>query len=173
MRQIFETKSGRIALGGILAAGSIAIMMFACILPASRTGLVAISGLFPMVGVLIGSRMVGYLCWFSTGVLGIFLLPDKGCALLYLLFFGLYPVLKSQIESIRKFVLEWILKLLFFNFVFLFVWFTFQNLFLAQGVTGGEIQLPVLILMGEVMFVCYDFLLSHIVALLRKRLERK
>lgn len=167
MRQIFSSRSGKISLGGILAAGSVALMLCSNLLPISRTGLVAIAGLFPMIGVVAAGHAVGYLSWFTAGILGLLLLPDKGNALLYLLFFGLYPVLKGQIEGIRKLLLEWILKFIYFNLTFLLCWFVFRHIFLTGSSPLNSISLPVLFLAGNVVFVCYDLLLSHVVALLR------
>ena len=171
MRRIVECKSGKIALGGVLAACSLTIMMLSCSLPAFRTGFIALSGLFPMIGVLIAGRTVGYLCWITSGILGMFLLPDKGNALLYLAFLGLYPVIKGQIESIRILVLEWIIKLLCFNLVFSVFWIFFQELFLTEGLILLKQYFVVVVLAGNIVFVCYDFLLSHVVALLCRRLH--
>ena len=171
MRQIFETKSGTIALSGVLAACSLATMMCACFLPVSRTGMVAISGLFPLAGALKAGWSAGYLCWGSAGILGLLLLPDKGIALVYLLFLGLYPVLKGQIESIRKILVEWILKLLYFNFILLLARVVFQSLILNVGFQWTEQTFWWIILAANALFVCYDFLLSRVVALLRRRLK--
>lgn len=166
MRQIFRTKSGKVALGGILAAGSLATMMLAGVLPLWKSGLVALTGLFPIVGVLIAGRAVGYFCWFTVGILGIILLPDKGIALLYLLFFGLYPVLKEQIESIRRLPVEWIIKFIFFNLIFSIFCVFFQYLFLSE-LSGLYLNKKgFLYLLGNGMFVCYDILLSRVVAIL-------
>ena len=46
-------------------------------------------------------------------LLGLILLPVKSNALLYLLFFGLYPMIKSLIERLRQLPLELLLKLAF------------------------------------------------------------
>ena len=171
MWQIFQSKSGKIALGGILAAGSLSIMMVGGIFPFWRSGLAALSGLFPMIGVLIAGRVVGYLCWFTVGVLGMILLPDKGIALLYFLFLGLYPVLKEQIESIRKLPLEWLIKLIFFNLILSIFCFFFQHLF-SLGLSDWLLnKKSFLYLIGNIVFVCYDIILSRIVGILRSYLR--
>ena len=40
-----------------------------------------------------------------------FLLAEKEAAILYLFFFGHYPILKGLIEKIKKAVIEWVLKI--------------------------------------------------------------
>ena len=44
----------------------------------------------------------GFFCYGATGLLGLLLVPDKANALLYLLFFGLWPMLKSLLERIAQ-----------------------------------------------------------------------
>ena len=116
-------------------------------------------------------RGAGYLCWGAAGLLGLILLPDKGVALLFLLFLGLYPVVKGAIESLRRLPLEWALKLAFFNLALTLCWFLFRELFLPalpDWLTGS---LPVLYGAGNVVFVIYDIGLSRLVGLLRARLS--
>lgn len=168
MRTFFRTPTGRIALGSVLAAGSLAVLMLACISPIGQMGVTAMAGLFPMIGVLVAGRVVGYLCWAAAAILGFLLLPDKAVVLLYLVFLGLYPVLKECIESVRMLPLEWMLKLVYFNLALTLVWFVFQAWFLpmlpewTDGVLYG---------LGNLIFVCYDIGLSRLIALIRVKLR--
>ena len=98
------------AMGGVLAAGSLAVLWLACAAPSGRIGLTAAAGLFPVAATLYAGRAAGYLCWASSALLGLFLLPDKGVAALYLAFLGVYPVAKGRIESLNRPGLEWGLK---------------------------------------------------------------
>lgn len=163
-------KSHRTALGGVLAAGSLAVLWLACVAPSGRVGLAAVAGLFPVAGVLSVGRAAGYLCWAASGILGLLLLPDKGIALLYLLFLGLYPVVKSQIESLRRQILEWILKLLYFNVVLCFMLLVFKTLFLAILPPWLEAGGALLFLVGNLIFVLYDVGLSRLIGLFYHRL---
>ncbi len=166
----FSTPSGGVALGGVLAAGSLAVLWLACVVPSGRLGLAAAAGLFPMAGVLAAGRAAGYLCWAAGGILGLILLPDKGVALLYLAFLGLYPVVKGRIESLRRRSAEWVLKLVFFNGVLTLFWFLLQGLFLPDPPHWlGENSL-LLYAVGNLVFVVYDVGLSKLIALLRVRI---
>ena len=166
----FSTPSGGVALGGVLAAGSLAVLWLACVVPSGRLGLAAAAGLFPMAGVLAAGRAAGYLCWAAGGILGLIMLPDKGVALLYLAFLGLYPVVKGRIESLRRRSAEWVLKLVFFNGVLTLFWFLLQGLFLPDPPHWlGENSL-LLYAVGNLVFVVYDVGLSKLIALLRVRI---
>ena len=89
----FHTTSRRTAVAGVLAAGSLAVLWLACMVPSGRIGLTGAAGLFPVAAVLAAGRAAGYLCWAASALLGLFLLPDKGVALLYLIFWGRSPVI--------------------------------------------------------------------------------
>lgn len=58
---------------------------------------------------------IALITYISISVLSLFLLPDKECALMYALFFGYYPIIKSSIDKINSFILRIILKLFVFN----------------------------------------------------------
>ena len=155
----------------MLAAGALVMLWLACMAPSGQLGLTAVGGLFPMAASVAAGRAVGYLCWGAAGLLGLILLPDKGVALLYLIFLGLYPVVKGAVESLRRLPLEWALKLAFFNLALTLCWFLFRELFLPalpDWLTGS---LPVLYGAGNVVFVIYDIGLSRLVGLLRARLS--
>ena len=163
-------RSAPVALGGVLAAGSLAVLWVACTAPSGRLGLTAAAGLFPVAGVLAAGRAAGYLCWAAGGLLGLLLLPDKGVALLYLVFLGLYPVVKSRIESLNRLGNEWVLKLAFFNGALTLFWFALRGLFLPNPPPWlGENSL-LLYGAGNVIFVIYDIGLSRLISLIQARL---
>lgn len=172
MAQKFSGLDSRsIALGGILAAGSLVVLYLACIAPSGRFGLAALAGLFPVAGVLAAGRTVGYLCWFAAGVLGLILLPEKGIPLLYLLFFGLYPVVKSRIESIRRQSVECLLKLICFNMALTVSWFALRAMIMPAPPAWLVNNLALLYLGGNLVFLAYDFGLSKLIAVLQTRLR--
>lgn len=169
-----QNEKGRFsaALGGVMAAGSLAVLWLACVVPSGRMGVAAAAGLFPMVTTLYAGPAAGYLCWAAAGLLGLILLPDKGVALLFLAFFGLYPVVKGGIESLRRLPLEWILKLVMFNLVLSLFWFILRELFLPSPPPWLGENTPLLFGVGNLAFIAYDTGLSQLIALLRQRLDR-
>ena len=158
----------RTALCGLCAAGSLVFLLLACVAPSGRMGLTAVAGLFPVAAVLRAGASAGYLTWIVSGLLGIILLPDKGVGLLYLLFLGLYPVVKGNIESLRRLPLEWVLKFLYFNVALAVCWFGVRSLFLPD--VPEWLGTPLLFAGGNVVFFVYDIGLSRIIGLLRVRL---
>ena len=163
-------RSGKTALGGVLAAGALAFLWLACVAPTGRRGLSAGGGVFPMAGTLALGRGAGYLCWGAAGLLGLLLMPDKGVALLFLTFFGPYPVVKGRIESLRRLPLEWVLKLAYFNVILTLGWFVLRGLFLPNPPAWMVGNIPLLYGAGNVVFVIYDLGLSRLVGLLSARM---
>ena len=156
------SKAYRTELVGVLAAGSLALLWITCLSPSGRLGLDAVAGLFPMAAVMAAGRTAGYMCWAAAGVVGLILLPDKGVARMYLLFFGLYPVLKSLFEGKKRLCLSWILKLGYFNLVLAIFWFVLRALFLPNLPVWLD-QSWMIWLLGNIVFIVYDIGLSRLI----------
>ena len=103
------------------------MLWLACITPTGRLGVTAAAGLFPISAVLLAGRGAGLLCWAAASVLGLLILPDKGVALMYLCFMGLYPVVKSRLEQCASRPLEWVGKLACFNGALTLLWVVFRG----------------------------------------------
>lgn len=161
------------AVGGVLAAGSLALLWLACAAPSGRIGFTAAAGLFPMAAAMYAGRRTGYLCWAASAVLGLLILPDKIVGLLYLTFLGLYPVVKGRLETLGRLDLEWGLKLASFNLVLTLFWFVFQELFLPQAPAWLAENTLLAYGLGNLLFVAYDLGLSQIVARIRAYLMRR
>lgn len=154
-----------------MAAGSLAFLWGASLTPSGRLGLTAVAGLFPMAAVLSAGRGVGYLCWAASGLLGLVLLPNKEVPILYLIFLGLYPVVKEHIEALRRRGIEWCLKLGYFNLALTFVWIVLHSLFLPSLPDWLRNNSLLLYGAGNLIFVLYDIGLSKLIALFRARLR--
>lgn len=160
------------ALGGILAAGSLALLWLACVVPSGRIGLAAAAGLFPMTAAMCVGRGAGYLCWAAAALLGLLILPDKGVAMLFLAFLGVYPVGKGRIETLGRREVEWGLKLSWFNLTLTLFWFVLQKLFLSNAPEWLVNNALLLYGLGSLVFIIYDIGLSRLITLLRVRLSR-
>ena len=160
-------------MGGILAAGSLVLLWLASVAPSGRLGLTAAAGLFPMAATMAAGRTAGLLCWAAASILGLLLLPDKGVALMYLVFLGLYPVVKSRLEQLKSRTAEWAGKLAYFNAALTLLWFAFRELFLPALPEWMSAQAWVLYLAGNVIFILYDIALSRLIGGLNARLRPK
>lgn len=163
--------AGKLALAAILTAFSLVVLWAAALAPWGRIGLVAVAGLMPAAAVISVGPAAGGLCWAGTSVLALILLPGKGCGLLYLIFFGLYPLVKWAAERLRRLPLELVVKLVFFNVALTVLWFGFRDIFLwgmPQAEELGKFLYPA----GNVVFLVYDYGFSKLIAFYIVRVDR-
>ena len=170
MRNHTETGASRVALVGVLAALSLIALYLSAVSPTARMGIVAIAGLFPAGAVVSAGLKAGFFCYGAAGLLGLLLVPDKANALLYLLFFGLWPMLKSLLERIPVRPLEWLCKLACFNAALSLFWFALRALFLPDPPVWLGERTWLLYLAGNLIFVLYDVGLSRLIALVMARM---
>ena len=163
--------AGRVALTGVLTALSLVFLWISAVSPAGRLGIVAIAGVFPAGAVVSAGLGAGFFCYGATSILGLILLPAKGCAVLYLVFFGLWPMVKSLLERLPSRVAEWAGKLIVFNAVLALCWFGLRTLFLPflpPVLSAGWMVFA----MGNVAFVIYDVGFSKLIAFYQARIDR-
>ncbi|WP_297208890.1 hypothetical protein [uncultured Flavonifractor sp.] len=159
------------ALVGILTALSLLFLYLSAVSPGAKLGLTAVAGLFPAGAVISSGLRAGFFCYGATGLLGLLLLPGKGNVILYLLFFGLWPMLKSLLEHLPGRVLEWACKLAVFYAILCLFWFGLRELLLPF--------LPPLLNRnwmvfagGGVAFVIYDVGFSKLIGFYEARVDR-
>jgi len=170
-RRATSAKAKRVAVSAVLAACSLVILYLASYLPSGKLGMAAAAGLFPAAAVVSCGFGAGFLCYAGTAILAMLLVSDKNVALLYLLFFGLYPMLKGLIERLNRLVLELIIKLLLFNAYAVLLIRIFENLF-TEIVPAKDLPTILLLLIGNVVFLLYDYGFSKVITFYRARVDR-
>ncbi len=167
-----KAATGHVALAGILSAVAVMLLFVAGMLPTGWMGATAVAGIAVAVAVSAAGYATGVMCWLASGLLALLLVPAKQVSVLFLCFFGVYPILKNLLERGKLRFLEYLLKLGWFELALLLLyrlcyalffqpvaeqWTESFSLYTAIAVTGGGI------------FLLYDYALSKILALLEKR----
>lgn len=156
-----KTNTKKLALSAILAAVSAAIVCLSAVFPSGRAALAAVAGLSGVAAVIHCGGKWAACVYAVSAALSLLLSPDKGNALLYIVFLGYYPALKSPIERIKNSTVGWILKFVLFNAAVLVCW-----LFLRGTLWSGmEIRFPLWILWigANAVFALYDIGLSRLI----------
>ncbi|MBM6869578.1 hypothetical protein H7U37_08610 [Pseudoflavonifractor phocaeensis] len=162
----------RLAAGAVLTALSLAVLFGSCYLPTGRMGLVAAAGLLPAAAVIsAGGIKAGLLCYGASGLLALLLLPDKGNALLYLLFFGLYPMVKSAAERLAHQWQRWLGKLAFFYGMLSVLWFLAGEV-LTPFLPAALDSTPLVYGVGTAVFVVYDYGFTKLIGFYMARVHR-
>ena len=98
----------------------------------------------------------GWMSYACVALLSLLITPSMEAKVLFIAFFGYYPVLKALIERLRKIWLEWIIKLAVFNLTMIGAYWIMLT-FLGLPADSFEIfglDLPFVILaIGNVAFV--------------------
>ena len=160
------SKSGKIALGGLLTALGLVLMFLTGLIPIGTYALPAIAGVLLIVAVIeIGAKWA-WMIYAAVAVLSLLFAPDKEAALLFVFFFGYYPVLKSYLERISNKALSWISKFAVFNAAVVACFLLAVNFLQLpeDSFTIFGIYLPwVFLILGNVVFLIYDIALSGLV----------
>ena len=153
----------RIALSGILAALSVAIVYVTTV-----TDIFSLSGCLIAALVLLFIK-IEYGAGTAASVYGVvsvllwLLLPDKSIAAVYTFIAGLYPLLKSYFDRRDRTVVRWGCKLLSFNAVLIALYFAMTVLF-APEVEAAWLPYAMLVLSNAV-FVLSDILADRLTLL--------
>jgi len=107
--------SYRVALGGIVAALCLVTMFLAGVLPALYLVLPMIAGVLLMIIAEEVSRSWAFLTYIAVSLLSVFITFDKEAALIFIMLFGHYPILRLFIMKLPTKLLRWIVKLAVFN----------------------------------------------------------
>lgn len=160
--------SFKVALGGVIAALSLLLMILAGVTSTLVYAIPMITGVLLMMLVVEFGQGFATMIYIAISILSLLILGNKEAAVMYVAFFGYYPILKSILEKhIRGFVC-WIVKYLIFNVSMISSYFIVTKVFMIsfEDVEAfGKYALLLLLLAGNVLFVLYDIVLTRLVSI--------
>lgn len=154
----FKENTRKVALTGILCAFIIIVLFVESIVPTGRLGFYVLAAFILSVVLLENGVKWGWLAYIVTSLTAILIIPEKLNVLPYILFFGIYTLIKYHIESIRKKWLEIVLKLIAFNASLWPSW-GIAKYFLPERFTVGIMVLVSAIIL-QVVFIVYDIVFT-------------
>lgn len=169
-------RTRKLALCGVIAALSTVVLFLTGVLPTATVALPAAAGVLLIPVVAECGTGWGFGAYAVCGALAFLSAPDREAALIYVLFFGYYPVLFGLLEKLGSPVLRWATKLLVFNAA------AAAEGLLAVYVLGipwenigflGQATLPVLLVLANVVFVLYDYVLRGFIRLYYQRVQER
>lgn len=156
----------KISICSVFVALSIVLMFCTSLLPFLTYALPAFAGLLITIIVIEIDKKWAFGIYAAVSLLTAFIVPDKEAAAMYIAFFGYYPLIKSVFEKHLPRVLEYILKILVFNVAMVGAYcFLFFVLGMPIDEYGdlGKFAIPVLLGLGNIFFIVYDFALTKLV----------
>ena len=167
-------KNTKIALCGITASLSVVLILFSYF-PYLTYAIPALTGLIIMIPVVEAGKKWALGAYLSASVL-IFIFGEPESKILYISFFGYYPILKSVFEQINKPVIEWLLKLAVFNAAALVSYFILSfvfNITFDDFGKLGQYGAYIFLVAANIVFVIYDIGVSRVAGLYMYRLHTK
>lgn len=148
----------KIALTGILSAFIIIVLVIESIAPTGRLGFYILAGFIQSVVVLECGIKWGWASYLISSAAGLLVIPEKLNILPYIMFIGIYTLLKFHIESLRRVWLEILLKFAAFN---LFLWpaWSIVKVFLPPALTKGT-MVVVAGIASQLAFAIFDILFT-------------
>ena len=155
----------KMAFAYVMTALTIVCLYGSVVLPAGKIALFAITSLCVLITHAECGTRFSLVQYVASAIIGALIVPFKFQIILFALFVGYYPIIKSYIERIGILWLEWLVKILFFNAVFIVLYFLLQNILLSYINLGAVLDfalshLSVVIIATEIIFVLYDYMLS-------------
>lgn len=161
-----------IALTGILSALSVVLMFFGSIVSVFTYVMPLMTGLL-MIVLNDFSKRHSLIMFAVVGLISVFALPDKECALTYIFFFGYYPIIRESINKIKRKAVCCIVKLLIYNAgVILSQILCFYVFNIPFDDVFGKWGMAVLLLLANLVFVVYERLFSVFLILYDKKLKK-
>ncbi|MCX7923938.1 MAG: hypothetical protein N3B21_18285 [Clostridia bacterium] len=105
----------RLSLSGILIALTVITLFIASIAPTNKLALYALSSFFTAVIVIEFGIKTGWVFYISSSMLSLLIIQNKIRIVPYIAFFGLYGIVKFYTERLGNIVLEYVLKIIYFN----------------------------------------------------------
>ncbi len=168
--------SYRVALGGIVSSFCLLAMFLTGVFPLLYLALPMLAGVLLLIIVMEVNTQWACLTYAAVGLLSLFVTYDKEAALIFILFFGYYPILYKYLNKIPVKLLRVLVKLLLFNgcmvaYFYMNVYlFGLESLVKALedfGKYGGVIMLALL----NPFFLMYDISLDGLCDLYRRQLK--
>ena len=160
-------RSQQVALCGMVAALCTLMLFMTGLFPFSTYAMPAMAGLLMVTVAVETGYSWAFTLYAAVSLLSLILTPDKEAMLMFIAFFGHYPITKALIERIKFKPLCWLLKLVCFNACVVAAYLVIILLFRMPDVLTdfgdfGKYSVYILLGLGNVLFIVYDFALTQI-----------
>lgn len=160
-------KSQQVALGGVATGICIVLMFLTGMIPFSYYALPAMAGLVLIAVKEENGLKTALIVFAAVSLLSLFVVPVKEAALLFVAFFGYYPIVRDSLTRIKPSFLSVILKFIIFNIAVVAAYWIIIHVFGISEILDdfgnfGKYSALVLLAFGNIFFIIYDFAIRNI-----------
>ena len=162
--------AAKTAIGGMSVALSV-IILLPTALEIFVYALPAMAGMLTMFCVIELGKTWAFGVYFASSAIGLLLVPNKEAVVMYVAFFGYYPIIKAILESKLPRVPEYIIKFAVFNVSVLIAYVLLIKVFgmpfdevmgIGDNATWSKFAVPIMLALGNIVFIVYDLALTRI-----------
>lgn len=160
------------------------ILYSTSLIPISTIAILTVASAIIPVCIIRSDVKTATFVYFASSLLAFFLVPIN-ISIMYILFFGIYGIIKYYIERINKITLENILKLIFFNIVFIIGFIIMQTVLGVNIIAGLQevvgrfiessvnvISIIILWVVAQPVFLAYDYAMTLIISFYVDRIHK-
>ncbi len=167
--------SQRIAFCSIVTALSVVLLFLGGITFVLAYAMPMLVGLLMIMLSSTFGASSAWITYAAVSGLSFILVNDKECMLMYVMFFGYYPIIKPYVDKIKIKPVRILLKLAVFNAMLaicqLILVYVFSIPFLDEGV--GKWFIAVFAFLMNLLFLVYDRLISSVTVLYKRKIEKR
>lgn len=164
----------QLVIGAMLSALTLIMLYLTFLFKANTLSLLTLASAMGPIALIRGNARTSLLVYIVSSLLCLVLMPPN-ISTLYILFFGIYGLLKYYIEKLNHLSLEWLIKLAFFNSIFYISFNVITMLISPHAFDGLKVlshklipnvpygDLLILIILGQIAFILYDYALSLLI----------
>lgn len=167
--------AAKVAMSGVSTALSVLLLFFGGVVPVLAYICPMLTGLLMIVLVRSFGFSTAWATYVSTALLSFFLVPDKECMLMYVLFFGYYTIVRQWIGRLRISALVPVLECLLFNAALAAVNLLLVYVFAIpmDAISGSKWFWVCFWLAMNVLFFLYEKLLGVAELLYAQKIEKR
>lgn len=170
-------ESSKAALGGIIAALSVSMMLLTYLSPLLVYTAPVLAGLLLLIIV----NEIGYRWAIGTyaaiGMLSVFMVADKEAAVFFVMLLGYYPILKAYVQSfVKNRVILTLIKLVIFNaalFLSVVICNYIFHIDYTELTQGGKLFVAFFAVLMNLVLFLYDYLIDKLTFLYKNRIQKK
>lgn len=167
-------KTGKLTFCATMAALASAFMI-SSLFPYLTYAIAAVAGLFIMVAVIETGEKWAFATYLISAALVLILPADYESKLLFVMFFGYYPIVKALLEKCKNRVVEYIAKFAVFNGAIILSYGVIVRLLsIDTGDMGefGKYTYLILLVAANIVFPIYDLAVSRVASFYCARIHK-
>ncbi len=169
-----KEKTKRTAVSGLLTALSVILMLPTLVIPVFTYVSPMVSGIINIPVTKISGKKFAWGVYFATSFITMILLSDKEASLLYIMFFGYFPIIYKDINKLKK-IPAAVIKFVLFNLSTVSSSLAAIYIFkvpVEEFTDMGKYSVLILLLLGNVALIFYDIAIKKYIPILENTAEK-